>query len=70
MLGAVGFVGLAVLGGVGFVKARRAGSYFEDDRAARGDGGDVGSFAPPSYQEKDKDVEREGEWEERVRVAV
>jgi hypothetical protein len=31
---------------------------------------DAVSVAPPSYQEKDKDVEGEGEWEERVRAAV
>lgn len=71
VLGAVGFAVLAVVGGVGFVRARRAGSsYAEDDGFAKGVEADGVSVAPPSYAEKDGDVEAEGQWEERVRGAV
>jgi hypothetical protein len=68
---------LVVVGGVRYVGARRVGSYpggFEGyvQGGSRANGGeaDAVSVAPPSYQEKDKDVEGEGEWEERVRAAV
>lgn len=73
VLGAVGFAVLAVLGMVMFVRARRTrGSGFDMRTATATKGGDVDSVsvAPPSYAEKDGDVEREGEWEERVRGAV
>lgn len=68
MLGAVGFAVLAVVGAVAYVKTKRvARSSFT---MAKNGEADAVSVAPPSYQEKDKDVEGEGEWEERVRSDV
>jgi hypothetical protein len=53
---------------VAYVKTKRmARSSFT--MAKEGDA-DAVSVAPPSYQEKDKDVEGAGEWEERVSGAV
>ena len=68
VLAAVGFVALAVVGGVAFVRARRATS--PSFMTTKDGEADAVSVAPPSYVEKDKDVEAEGEWEERVRSAV
>lgn len=73
VLGAVGFAVLAVVGGLGFVRARRArGEGFDMRTTTAAKDGDVDSVsvAPPSYAEKDGDVEAEGKWEERVRGAV
>lgn len=60
------------MGGVGFVRARRAvgSSSFATTTTTKDSEVDAVSVAPPSYQEKDKDVEGGGEWEERVRAAV
>lgn len=58
---------LAVVGGVAFVRARRAMSPFVTTKNGEAD---AVSVAPPSYVEKDKDVEAEGEWGERVRSAI
>jgi hypothetical protein len=71
-LGAVGFAVLAVVTAMAFVRARRAMASSMPRSSAMGKNGeaDAVSVAPPSYQEKDKDVEGEGEWEERVRAAV
>ncbi|GAB7326357.1 hypothetical protein MBLNU13_g10393t1 [Cladosporium sp. NU13] len=60
VLAAVGFAVLAVVGAVGYVRAKQTSSsslVF----ARGGDEADAVSVAPPSYQEKDKDVEAEGE---------
>lgn len=76
MLGAVGFAALAVLGGVLVLRGRRVASYsgdfvrHEDGSRGRSDEGDAVSVAPPSYAEKEGDVEAEGEWEERRGGAV
>jgi hypothetical protein len=68
VLAAVGLTALAVVGGVAYVRKEKTAS---SSVFARGvDGADAVSIAPPSYQEKDKDIEAEGEWEERVRGAV
>lgn len=70
VLAAVLFAALAVVGGVLVVRARRAvGSSFATTTTKEGDV-DAVSVAPPSYAEKDGDVEGEGEWQERVRGAV
>ena len=68
VMSAVGFAGSAIVGAVAFVRVKRA-STSSFTMAKEGDI-DAVSVAPPSYQEKDKDVEAEGEWEERVRGAV
>lgn len=71
--GAVGFAVLGVLGTVMFVRARRIrGEGFDMTASTASKDGDMDSVsvAPPSYTEKDGDVEREGDWDERVRGAV
>lgn len=68
VLSAVGFAVLGVVGVVAFVRARRA--MRSSFTMAKDGDADAVSVAPPSYVEKDKDVEAEGEWEERVRGAV
>lgn len=72
VLAAVGFGALAVVGAVAFFRARRAMASSVPRSSAMGTDGDADDVfvAPPSYAEKDKDVEAEGEWEERVRGAV
>ena len=59
---------MAVVGGVAFVRARRA--MYSSFVTTKNGEADAVSVAPPSYVEKDKDFEAEGEWGERVRSAV
>ena len=67
MLSAVGFAALAVVDGVAYVTAKKSAISV---LARGGDEADALSVAPPSYREKDEDVEAEGEWDEGMRGGI